>query len=116
VNGLVGTPIYASGHGWQSEANGNYQLAPTSPGYGRAQRLANFNDTSSAPDVGAHQSGTSAMVFGVTGQSSLWVSGAVTGGATTALGTGSGSASSSTAATASTSTSTPVIGPVAVPQ
>ena len=27
-----GDPEYASGHGWQSEAGGNYQLAPGSPG------------------------------------------------------------------------------------
>jgi hypothetical protein len=113
VNGIVGTPIYASGHGWQSEAGGNYQLSPTSPGFGRAQRLANFNDTTSAPDVGAHQSGTGAMVFGVTGQSSLWVSGAAIGGAVTGVVSGS----TTTTTTASTSTSTtPVLGPVAIPQ
>jgi hypothetical protein len=65
VNGTVGTPIYASGHGWQNEAGGYYQLDSTSPGYAKAQRLPNFNDAYSAPDVGAHQSGSPAMKFGV---------------------------------------------------
>jgi len=31
-------------------------------------RIPNFNDQYAAPDLGAHQSGTSAMTFGVTGQ------------------------------------------------
>ena len=31
-NRVIGTPIYAAGHGWQSEAGG-YQLAPNSPGF-----------------------------------------------------------------------------------
>src|SRR6185503_18701013 len=44
VHGQVGTPIYESGHGWQSESDGYYQLAPNSPGYDRGARLANFND------------------------------------------------------------------------
>jgi hypothetical protein len=115
VNGFVGTPVYLSGHGWQSEAGGNYQLASTSPGFGRAQRIANFNDMFSTPDVGAHQSGTASMVFGVTGQSGLWVSGASIGGAVTGIDTGS--TSTTTTSTSTTSTSTPVVlGPVAVPQ
>jgi hypothetical protein len=63
-NGIVGTPIYAPGSGWQSERGGMYQLAPTSPGYGRAVRISNFNDGYAAPDIGAHQSGTAAMCFG----------------------------------------------------
>jgi hypothetical protein len=65
VNGIVGTPRYLAGHGWQSESGGNYQLDPSSPGYGVAQRIANFNDAYAAPDIGAHQSGTAAMCFGV---------------------------------------------------
>ena len=32
ANGIVGTPIYKSGHGWQSEAGGNYQLDAQQPG------------------------------------------------------------------------------------
>jgi len=113
-NGFVGTPIYASGNGWQSEAGGNYQLSSSSLGFGKALRIANFNDAYSTPDVGAHQSGTASMVFGVTGQSSLWVSGGSLGGATT--GFGSGSTTTTTASTSTSTSSTPVLGPVAVPQ
>ena len=65
VNGTVGTPIYAPGNGWQSESGGMYQLDPSSPGYGKALRLPNFNDQFGSPDIGAHQSGTPAMKFGV---------------------------------------------------
>jgi hypothetical protein len=66
-HGIVGTPIYASGHGWSSEANGMYQLAPTSPGYDKGQVLPNFNDgyTGTGPDMGAHEGSTSAMRFGI---------------------------------------------------
>jgi hypothetical protein len=66
-NGIVGTPIYQSGHGWSSESNGLYQLAPTSPGYDKGQRLANFNEgyTGNAPDIGAHEAGSPAMKFGL---------------------------------------------------
>ena len=65
THGMVGTPIYASGNGWQNEAGGMYQLDSSSPGYGKALRLPNFNDQYAAPDIGAHQSGTAAMKFGV---------------------------------------------------
>jgi hypothetical protein len=64
-NRVTGTPVYQSGHGWQSEANGQYQLAPSSPGYGRGAKIPNFNDGVAAPDLGAHQSGAPAMKFGV---------------------------------------------------
>jgi hypothetical protein len=65
-NGIVGKPIYAPGHGWQNEAGGNYQLAPSSPGYDKGLRLPNFNDdfTGAAPDMGAHEAGKPAMKFG----------------------------------------------------
>src|SRR5688500_18924360 len=56
TNGIVGTPVYAAGHGWQSEAGGNYQLASSSPGFGRGARIANINDGAASIDVGAHQS------------------------------------------------------------
>jgi hypothetical protein len=65
LHGIVGTPIYATGNGWQSESNGWYELAPNSPGYGKAAPLPNFNDKWAAPDIGAHQSGRAAMKFGV---------------------------------------------------
>ena len=63
-NGIVGTPIYAAGNGWQNWSGGMYQLDPLSPGYGRAVRLPNFNDAYGAPDIGAHQSLTPRMCFG----------------------------------------------------
>jgi hypothetical protein len=65
TNGIKGVPTYISGHGWQSEAGGNYQLDTSSPGFGRGAKIDNFNDGVASPDVGAHQSGTAAMKFGV---------------------------------------------------
>src|SRR5581483_391098 len=44
---------------------GKYWLAPGSLGYGSAQPLANFNDKYAQPDVGAHQSDTAPMKFGI---------------------------------------------------
>ena len=69
VNGHVGTPIYAAGHGWTSESGGLYQQATNSPGYDRGVRLPNFNDnfTGSGPDVGAAETGRPAMRFGIKG-------------------------------------------------
>jgi hypothetical protein len=64
-NGVPGKPVYASGNGWQSESGGMYQLSTSSPGYGRGLRIPNFNDKYTAPDIGAHQSGTPGMKFGV---------------------------------------------------
>jgi hypothetical protein len=68
-NGIVGTPVYEAGHGWSSESNGNYQLAPNSPGYDRGTRLPNFNDnfTGAAPDMGAAEAGRPPMKFGLGG-------------------------------------------------
>jgi hypothetical protein len=65
ASGIKATPQYAPGHGWQSEAGGNYQLAPGTAGVGAGTRIANFNDDAAAPDVGAHQSGTASMKFGI---------------------------------------------------
>lgn len=69
TNGIPGTPIYQAGNGWTSEAGGMYQLAPSSPGYDRGARVPNFNDgfVGAGPDIGAHEAGTPAMVFGVRG-------------------------------------------------
>ena len=66
-NGIIGTPIYEAGHGWENESGGYYQLAPSSPGYDRGVRIPNFNDgfTGAAPDMGAHEAGTGRMRFGV---------------------------------------------------
>jgi hypothetical protein len=67
ANGILGTPLYAPGHGWSSESGGFYQLDPSSPGYDRGVRLPNFNDDflGAAPDIGAHETGAPAMRFGV---------------------------------------------------
>jgi hypothetical protein len=67
VRGIVGTPIYKRGHGPQSEAGGQYELDPRSPGFDAGERLPNFNDgfTGAAPDVGAHEAGTPPMRFGL---------------------------------------------------
>lgn len=65
ANGIHNTPIYASGNGWVSGSGGMYALDPTSPGYHVAVPLPNFNDSTATPDMGAHQSGTPPMEFGV---------------------------------------------------
>jgi hypothetical protein len=44
---------------------GNFALKTGSPGYQGAQRIPNFNDRYARPDVGAHQSGTPVMLFGL---------------------------------------------------
>ena len=49
TNGINATPTYAPGHGWQSEAGGNYQLAAGTPGYDAGARIANFNDAFTRP-------------------------------------------------------------------
>jgi hypothetical protein len=93
-NGIVGTPIYQSGHGWSSESTGWYQLAPDSPGYDRGVRLSNFNDnfTGAAPDMGAAEAGRPAMLFGLT--------------AGTAAGSTAGTAPSGTTSTMGSTTTT----------
>jgi hypothetical protein len=67
-NGRKATPVYAtSGKGYPDVRvrAGDFSLHPSSPGYGSAERLPNFNDRYARPDVGAHQSGTAPMRFGV---------------------------------------------------
>jgi hypothetical protein len=78
TGGMQGTPVYAAGSGPASGAGGMYQLAATSPGYGRGTRIPNFNDGAAAPDVGAHQSGTTAMKFGLSGSPGSAVGGGTT--------------------------------------
>jgi hypothetical protein len=67
INGITATPTYAAGHGWQSESNGQYQLAAGTPGSQQAVRIPNFNDVFSgaAPDVGAYQPALGTMKFGL---------------------------------------------------
>ncbi len=71
VGGIVATPVYASGNGWQSGSGGLYQLAAGSPGYDAGLRIPNFNDhfNGTAPDVGAAEAGDTAMKFGVAASS-----------------------------------------------
>jgi len=62
------TPTYASSNSVypnQTAQPGNFSLAPGTPGVGQATRINNFNDQYASADVGAHQSGTSPMKFGV---------------------------------------------------
>jgi hypothetical protein len=65
--GWPARPVYASsGKGYPdlAERPGDFSLSPSSPGFGAAERIANFNDRYARPDVGAHQSGTPPMRFG----------------------------------------------------
>ena len=61
-HGIHADPIYDPGNG-----KGEFALDPSSPGYDAGMVLPNFNDgyTGSAPDMGAHESGTPALEFGV---------------------------------------------------
>jgi hypothetical protein len=62
-HGTRSAPVFAIGHG--AGMSGLYQLASGSAGHGTGARIANFNDLFATPDMGAHQSGTGAMKFGV---------------------------------------------------
>ena len=64
-DGIHAAPVYAPGNGWVSGSGGMYALDPTSPGYHTAVPIPNFNDSTTTPDMGAHQSGTPPMQFGV---------------------------------------------------
>ena len=67
LSGIQATPVYAAGHGWTSEAGGQYQLAAGTPGFDAGVRIPNFNDghLGANPDVGAHEAGSAAMKFGL---------------------------------------------------
>jgi hypothetical protein len=62
THGIHGTPTYDP-----ANADGEFTLDPSSPGYDGGAPIANFNDawTGDGPDVGAHERGSSAMEFGV---------------------------------------------------
>jgi hypothetical protein len=67
-HGIVGVPTYADGVGFDLKTmTGKFSLAPSSPGYNAGAILPNFTDgyAGSAPDIGAHESGTPPMQFGV---------------------------------------------------
>jgi len=67
ANRIVGTPTYKAGHGWSSDAGGNYQLQPGTNGHDAGARLPNFNDAynGNGPDMGAHEEGAAPMKLGV---------------------------------------------------
>ena len=64
---VIGTPIYVSNYGSITNRSGMFQLDPKSPGFDAGIIIPNFNDnyTGAGPDIGAHESGTSAMLFGL---------------------------------------------------
>jgi len=69
--GTFATPHYASattadpGYPDLTSQPGNFSLASDSAGFHAGVAIANFNDQYALPDIGAHQSGTPPMVFGV---------------------------------------------------
>lgn len=64
ANGIWGVPIYKEGHGYVNGSGGLYELAENSPGYHAGAPINNFNSGTDV-DMGAHQSGTPRMEFGV---------------------------------------------------
>lgn len=67
-HGIVGVPTYAEGVGFDAETmTGRFSLAPGSPGHDAGAVVPNFTDgyTGTAPDTGAHESGTPPIQFGV---------------------------------------------------
>ena len=61
-------PTYADGVGFDAKTmTGQFSLAPGSPGHNAGAVIPNFTDgyTGTAPDIGAHESGTPPMQFGV---------------------------------------------------
>jgi len=69
-HGFKGFPTYLPGNGDEAGDSGLYQLAPGSPGFDGGVRIPGFNDDfkGNGPDIGAHESGAPAMVFGVGGR------------------------------------------------
>lgn len=61
---------FQTGHGWAQWEGGYYQLDPTSPGYQAGEVIANFGTmfgepiAGAQPDIGAHEGGSSQMIFG----------------------------------------------------
>lgn len=67
-HGVHGVPTYVKDAGFNVDTRtGNFQLSPDSPGYDQGAVIPNFTDghTGKAPDIGAHESGTPPMTFGV---------------------------------------------------
>ena len=69
ANGIHDVPIYSQTPSYTlTNGSGIFTLGQSSPGYDSGERLANFNDTflGSGPDIGAHEAGSPAMLFGAT--------------------------------------------------
>jgi len=66
-HGIHGEPAYLPGNGDEAGASGRYELAPGSPGFDAGVWIPNFDDgfTGAAPDMGAQESGTPPLEFGV---------------------------------------------------
>ncbi len=68
-NGLTGVPMYAGGSPSFNfnTKTGSFRLASTSKGYDAGVEIANFTNyyIGTAPDIGAHEHGTDAIVYGV---------------------------------------------------
>lgn len=68
-NGIVGQPTYVNPTTWLLDANkrGDFYLSGTGNGFDDGLKLDNFNDCYSGtnPDMGAHESGSGLMEFGV---------------------------------------------------
>lgn len=67
-HGIVGVPVYAAGVGFDpATMTGRFWLAQKSPGRDAGIAWPNFTDGASgaAPDIGAHESDTPPMQFGV---------------------------------------------------
>jgi len=66
-HGVRGLPVYAKGHGPQAGSKGTYQLKPGGPGHDAGKRIPNVNDgfLGKGPDIGAHETGSKPMQFGV---------------------------------------------------
>jgi hypothetical protein len=67
-DGLKGAPQYVPGAGFDPETKtGMFQLAPGSRGTDAAEVVPNFCEAihGNRPDIGAHQSGTGRMQFGL---------------------------------------------------
>jgi hypothetical protein len=67
-HGVKGVPQYVKDAGFNPETKtGNFEQAPGSPGIDKGEIIPNFTDgfTGAAPDMGAQESGTKPMVYGV---------------------------------------------------
>jgi len=60
-------PVYLKGHGPEAGSKGLYQLKPGSSGHDAGKRIPNVNDGfhGKAPDIGAGETGSKPMQFGV---------------------------------------------------